>query len=117
MSTATKVLAILLAASLGLNLLAGWAYLGQRDKAVTHKVEERHATGVALKCSEGTQKLETAASQREADAKPRREAAAEKALEHEKKAQQILATPPAVPGNACASAQAVLESWWEENKP
>ena len=104
---------IVLAISLAFNALLGWAYLGKRDEAVTHEVREQQATGVAMKCSEGTEKLEKTASQRAAEAKPKIKAAADKAREHEKQAQQILATPPAVPGNACASAQAVVDDWWQ----
>lgn len=111
-----RVLAILLAVSVGLNLLAGWAYLGQRDKTTVAQTEQRHTVTVATKCSDGTEKLATAARQREADAKPLRQAAADKAADHNRKADKIIATPPAVPGNACASAQAELDDWWEDRK-
>ena len=104
---------IVLAISLAFNALLGYAYLGQRDTATVAKTEKQQTVAVATKCSEGTQKLETLAGQRADNAKPKIKAAADKAREHEKQAQQIQATPPAVPGNACASAQAELDAWWE----
>lgn len=105
---------IVLAISLAANAVWFYAYLGQRDTATVAKTEKQQTVAVATKCSEGTEKLKAAADQRETAAKPKRQAAADKAREHEKQAQQILATPPAVPGNACASAQAELDSWWAE---
>lgn len=104
---------IVLAISLAANALLGYAYLGQRDTATVAKVEQRQATGVALECSKGTEKLETAAAQRKTAAAPKIAAAQQQAQQHNRKADQIMATPPAVPGNACASAQAELDSWWE----
>ena len=116
-SYAMNPLPTLLAFSLAINALFGYAYLNQRDTATVAKVEQRQAVGVATKCSEGTEKLAAKAGQREAAAKPKRKAAADKAREHETQAQQILSTPPAGPGNACASAQAELDNWWERRKP
>ena len=107
-----RVLAILLAVSVGLNMLAGWAYLGQRDKTTVAQTEQRQTVAVATKCSEGTEKLAKAARQREADAKPLRQATADKNREHQANAQRIMSTPPAVPGDACASAQVELDTWW-----
>lgn len=114
MSAATKVLAILLAVSVGLNLLAGRAYLGQRDKAVTHQVREGTAVATAELCGKGTEALGEAAGQRERDAAPARKAAVDRDRQHQARAQQILSKAPAVPGNACASAEAVLDGWWAD---
>lgn len=105
---------IVLAISLAANAVLGYAYLGQRDTATVAKVEQRQAVGVALGCSQGTEKLAEQAGQREAEAAPKRRQARDKAAEHDREADRILATPPAVPGNACASAQAELDSWWAE---
>jgi LAS superfamily LD-carboxypeptidase LdcB len=109
-----KVLSILLAISVGFNLWFGSAYLGQRDTATVAKVEQRQAVGMALNCSEGTEKLETAAAQRKTAAAPKIAAAQQQAQQHNREADRIMATPPAVPGDACASAQAELDSWWAE---
>lgn len=107
---------IILTISLLANAVLGIAYLGKRDQAVTHAVREQQATGVALKCSEGTEQLETKAKQRAAEAGPARQAAADKDRQHQAKAQQIMSTPPAAPGDACASAQAVVDTWWEQRR-
>lgn len=111
-----KVLSILLAISVGLNLWFGSAYLGQRDTATVAKVEQRQAVGVALDCSEGTDSLDRKAKQRHQDAAPKVQAAQQQAQQHNREADRILATSPAVPGNACASAQAELDAWWETRK-
>jgi len=112
MSTATKILAVLLAIALAGDVLLGRAYLRQRDAATVAEVKEDHAEAVALDCSKGTESLETAAARQEAVAATKRAGAAERALKLEREARQIEARPPAVPGNACASAQAELDNWW-----
>lgn len=103
---------VVLAISLTANAALGYAYLGQRDTATVAKVEQRQATGVALECSKSTDSLALQARQREATAAPKRRQAQEKAAAHDREADRILATPPAVPGDACASAQAELDTWW-----
>lgn len=105
---------ILVAILVATNLFTGRAYLGQRDSAVTHEVREQQATGVALDCSRGTENLEKQAAQRDREAEPKRRAAADRDREHQAKAQQIMSTPPAVPGDACASAQQRISSWWKD---
>lgn len=105
---------IVLAISLAANAVWFYAYLGQRDTATVAKTEKQQTVAVATKCSEGTEQLAAKAEQRRQQAAPKVQAARQKAVEHEKRALQILATPPAVPGNACASAQAELDSWWAE---
>jgi len=107
---------IILAISLAANAALGWAYLGQRDNTTMAKVEERQAVGVALECSKGTEELAAKAEQRRQQAAPKVQAARKSAAQHNRKADQILATSPAVPGDACASAQAVVDDWWEKRK-
>lgn len=105
-------LAIILAISLIANAAFGYAYLGQRDTAVEAKTDVKHVAAAAQECSKGTEQLQQQSKQREADAAPKRAAAAKKADDHNRAADRILTTPPAVPGNACASAQADLDVWW-----
>ena len=105
-------LAILLAISLIANAALGYAYLGQRDKATVAVVQEQHATGAAQECNKGTEQLETKAKERQAAAAPKIEAAKHKAKALDAQADQILTAPAAVPGDACASAQARLDRWW-----
>lgn len=107
---------VVLAISLAANALLGYAYLGQRDTATVAKVEQRQAVGVALNCSEGTDSLDRQAKKRHQDAAPKIAAAQQQAQQHNREADRILATPPAVPGDACASAQAELDTWWETRK-
>lgn len=107
---------IILAISLAANALLGWAYLGQRDKAVTHEVREQQATGAAVECSNGTESLQTKAQERKEAAAPKIAAAKKQAEQHNREADRILTTPPAVPGDSCASAQKELDDWWEKRK-
>ena len=112
MGRLTAGLAIALLASLAANGAMGWAYLGQRDTATVATTETKQADGVAKACGEGVKTLATQADKRHKEAAPKVEAARQQAEAHDKQADQILATPPAVPGDACASAQAVLDAWW-----
>lgn len=107
-----KALAIALFLSLMANAWLGHVYLGQRDTAVEAKTDVKHVEAAAQECSKGTEQLQQQGKQREADAAPKRVAAAKKADEHNRAADRILTTPPAVPGNACASAQDDLDVWW-----
>lgn len=107
-----------LALSLALNAALGWAYLGQRDKtteaqsAVTAMEQQRDgARAVASACSDAVEDLRTVADQRAAEAKAARAEAAAKARGHNKKADSILATPAAVPGDDCRSAQVRVSDW------
>jgi len=108
---------IALAISLAANVALGWAYLGQRDTATAAQTETKQADGVAQACTEGVKTLGTQAKKRHADAAPKIEAADKAAEEAGKLAIQIISTPAAVPGDACASAQAALDAWWERRKP
>ena len=107
-----------LALSLALNAALGWAYLGQRDKtteaqsAVTAMEQQRDgARAVASACSDAVEDLRTVADKRAAEAKAARAEAAAKARGHNKKADSILATPAAVPGDDCRSAQVRVSEW------
>lgn len=107
-----------LALSLALNAALGLAYLGQRDKtteaqsAVTAMERQRDvARAVASACSDAVEDLRNVADQRAAEAKAARAEAAAKARGHNKKADSILATPAAVPGDDCRSAQVRVADW------
>lgn len=107
-----RVLAILLAIAVAGDAALAYLYLGQRDKAVTYQVREGTAVATGQQCSDGTKALGAAADKREKDAGPARQAAADKNRQHQANAQRIMSTPPAVPGDACASAQVELDAWW-----
>ncbi len=109
---------ILLAASLAANGLLGWAYLSQRDATTearsdlqTMKEQRDGIRSAASACSIGVEQLAQAGEQRAAAAASARQAAAGRAAEHNRKADAILAAPAAVPGDACASAQARVDEW------
>lgn len=108
----SQVLALLLAISAAGNAAQGYLYLGQRDKAVVSATKEEHAVGVAMGCGKGVEELTEQADKRHLEAAPKIAAARQQAQQHNREADRILATPPAVPGNACASAQAVVDDWW-----
>jgi len=104
--------------SLALNAALGWAYLGQRDKTtkaeadVTAMEQQRDgAREAASACSDAVEDLRILADKRADEAKAARAAAAVKARGHNEKADSILATPAAVPGDDCRSAQVRVSDW------
>lgn len=107
-----RPLNLLLAVSLVVNLLLGWAYLGQRDKAVASGVREIQVTATALECSQGTAQLEEQAQTRQQAAQPRIDAAADAARRRQEEAIRILSMPPSTPGDACRSADDRVADWW-----
>lgn len=113
---AAAVLALL--ASLLSNLLLARAYLGQRDAAtaarasVGEMTQQRDgARDLAAACSDAVDDLRELADRRKKDGEAARASAAALARKHEQRADEILAAPPAVPGDACASAQHRVDSW------
>ncbi|HBH38321.1 MAG TPA: hypothetical protein DDX06_08055 [Curvibacter sp.] len=94
------------------NIITVRLYLGLRDQAVASGVRQGQATATALQCSEGTEKLEQQAQVRQHAAQPKIDAAAEAARQRHAEAQRILSAPAAVPGDACASADALIGAWW-----
>lgn len=105
-------LTIALAISLALNAALGWAYLGQRDKAVVAVERTEQATGAAVACSAGVDDLQTKAETRRLEAAPKVEAAKQAAAAGNKRADVILATPASTPGNDCKSATDRVDAWW-----
>jgi hypothetical protein len=109
---------IALAISVAANAALGWAYLGQRDDTTEARTALRDMEGqrdgarqAASACSDSVDDLRELADQRAREAAPDRAAAASTAQGHNQRADQILATPAPVPGDACASAQARVDSW------
>lgn len=109
-------LSIGLAVALGVSVLAnagaGYVYLQQRDALVAAAKDLEHAQGdtstaraAAAACSEAVGHLSTSAAVMAAQLEPLRRAAAQRAQQHTTRAQQILSTPAAVPGDDCGSAQ------------
>lgn len=109
---------IALAISVAANALLGWAYLGQRDDTARAQANLRNMQGqrdgaiqAASACSASIDDLRKLAERRYTVAAPARVAAASAAQAHNQRADAILAAPAPVPGDACASAQARVDSW------
>ncbi|RKL22806.1 hypothetical protein BFJ72_g14611 [Fusarium proliferatum] len=113
---AAAVLALL--ASLLGNALLARAYLGQRDAAtaarasVGEMTQQRDgARDLAAACSDAVDDLRDLADRRKREGDAARTSAAAQARTHEQRADQILAAPPSVPGDACTSAQHRVDNW------
>lgn len=115
---AINPLILALGISLATNAALGWAYLGQRDETTEARTALRDMEGqrdgarqAASACSDSVDDLRELADKRARDAAPARAAAASTAQGHNHRADQILAAPQPVPGDACASAQARVDEW------
>ncbi|CAN7473619.1 hypothetical protein [Variovorax paradoxus] len=106
-----QVLALALAVSVVGNAALGWAWIGAREAVATTALERDNARASASACSDATDDLRTLADKLAADAKRAQAAAHLAAVDHQARAQTILATPAAVPGDACASAQVRIDGW------
>lgn len=109
--TTICVIALLLSAIC--NVVQGYVYLQQRDALTEARTTLNHAADetanalwAANSCSASITALETAATVQAALGTQAREFAIKLAGKHAAAADKILSTPPAVPGNDCASAQA-----------
>lgn len=109
---------IALALSVAANVVLGSLWLEQRDDLTTERAEVKRVEGerntandVAQACSDSVEELSKHADARAVAASEVREVAAVKAVKHYAKADVILAAPPAVPNDACASAQTLAQDW------
>lgn len=109
-------LAIVLMISLGANALQWSAYQTQRDKA-TAAIEQRDAAaGAAQACSAATDELRTQAERQAAQAQAAIDKARKEARSANARADAERNRRPAVPGDACASAQVETREWLERRK-
>lgn len=111
-------LQILLTVLLVGNVFIGWAWLGARDDATTARAELAAkgqelagVRGAAQACSSKVDELRTLVDKRAQEAGAARRAAGARASAHNQRADAILAAPPAVPGDACTSAQVRVDAW------
>lgn len=109
--TVMPVWAWLLAFSVAGNAALGWAWLGARDQVATTITERDSARATASACSDATEALRELADKRGEETRRAQAAARLAAAKHEGRAQQILSTPPAVPGDDCASARVRIDDW------
>ena len=112
---------VALLCSLVANALLGWGYLAGRDKlaALQERVqavaqERDSALAGAQACSDGVARLQAQAERREREAAAARKLAAQTAADHARRADEVLAAPPAVPGDDCASARVRVGQWLKE---
>lgn len=115
MITPTQAIMVALAAG---NLLLGLAWLSARDDAATARAElvsmQEQRDGAlkgAQACSDAVDDLRELADRRKQEGQAARASAAAQARAHEQRADEVLAAPPAVPSDACASAQHRVDSW------
>lgn len=115
------------AASLAVNLALGLAWLHQREELAaqaqlcqsqTQRLEEQrqHALDAAELCSSQVQRLAAQAKRRAAEAATARAIAAQQAAAHNQRADAVLSTPAAVPGDDCASAEVRAAQWIRARK-
>ena len=102
---------IALALSVAGNAAMGWAWQGARDAKVQAVRERDDAQAAATACSDATEALQALAAKRAKEAAPARVAAAKAARTHTQRADKTLATAPKVPGDMCASMQALGDDW------
>lgn len=107
-----------LIASAVLNVGLAWGWLHARDNTVqarqqvTVVTSERDAARLtAQECSEATDALRKLADERAKEADAARAQARKASATRAKRADAILATPPAVPGDDCASARVRVDQW------
>lgn len=116
MTNITNKLPIALGAALLLSVLAnagaGYVYLQQRDALTVAGNNLEHSAGevataraAAEACSASIEALSAAAAVMASQLESERAAARMIASQHYGRADKILSTPAAVPGDACASAQ------------
>lgn len=116
MTAAAKMaaaLALALLLSLAINVGLAWMYVGQRDAATLARSDADHAgdkeslaRGSADVCTKAVEALELIGQGLRQERDQARAEAADVAAGHKARSDKILSTPAAVPGDACASAQA-----------
>lgn len=107
----TAGLALALVVSLGANVLLAREYVGAREDVATVKADYRSVASAANQCSDNTKALKAAADAREQAASASIAVALGVARQNGLTASKLLASPPAVPGNDCASARAAADAW------
>lgn len=118
MMPAISPMLIALALSLAANAALGWAYLGQRDETTAAAGQRDQARADATACSDAVEDLRELANKRSAAAAPARAAASAAAQGLNARADYTLGLQPKVPGDMCASMQALGDEWlqWRGRK-
>lgn len=106
-----------LALSLAANGVLGWAWLGQRDDTTAAISQRDQARGDATACSDATEALRDQANKRRTAAAPARAAANTAAQGLTQRADYTLDLRPKMPGDMCASMQALGDEWLQGRAP
>ena len=100
-----------LAISLADNGVLGWAWLDQRDDTTAAISQRDQARRDATACSDATEALRDQANKRRTAAAPARAAASAAAQGINQRADRTLGLQPKMPGDMCASMQALGDEW------
>lgn len=114
MMTGLQAVGLALALSLAANGALGAAWLHARDAATRTTAERDSARADASACSDAAQDLRDLADERAKRTQSAQARAANHRRQQEELAHLILLTPPAVPGDVCASAQARVDEWMKK---
>lgn len=109
--TPTRVLAVALAISFGLNVWQFELGLKLRDAATEARTTAKNTTEVALACSKSVEDMSTRAQEQVQAAQTAVGQAQARAKVAEARARAELTRVQAVPGDACASAQVETREW------
>ena len=109
--TPTRVLAVALLVSLGLNAWQFELGLELRDSATVARTTAKNTTEVALACSKSVEEMSKKAAKQAQDAQTAVGQAQARAKAAEARAKAELTRVQAVPGDACASAQVETREW------
>lgn len=116
MSTITAVVGVLLATSMAGNALLFSTLLETRDRATRADSGRRTAVQAAQSCSNYVGKLGDDAKKRAENAEPLKAAAKTAAVAANRSADAEVQRAPAVPGDACASAEAETREWLQRRR-
>lgn len=100
-----------LAASVVMNFILATAWLGARDEAAESARTASMMAGTAKQCSDGVASIERVALERAQQAELARDAAIKMAGQAQRKALELVARKPSVPGDDCASARVQVDEW------
>lgn len=106
-----------LAASVVVNFILATAWLGARDDAAESARTASQQAAVAKQCSDGVASIERVAKERADQAELARDAAIKLAGQAQRRALDLVASKPTVPGDDCASARVQVDEWLSNRSP
>ena len=106
-----------LAASVVMNFILATAWLGSRDDAAEAARTASQQAAAAQQCSDGVASIERVATERAQQAELARDAAIKLAGQAQRRAMELVARKPTVPGDDCASARVQVDEWLANRSP